>query len=313
MPRHGDAAVYRGTARVPQIPAWQFPTNNRVSEKGQAVMNMESSVVRRKAWFLLGLMVCVTLALTTVPRYSLAQGDEKPAAAADEAKKTETAPMESFLSWVVRCSGFIGVVILLLSIYFVSTVGRLFWEMRMEIALPPEMVLQCESLLEQRDFKGIYNLVKEDDSFFSRLLSTGISELPNGLAEAREAMDRVGEAITAEMEKKISMLAVLGTLGPMIGLLGTLKGMIASFGVIARSDVQLKASEVANGISEALLLTFEGVALSVPAIYFFALFRNRVIFIASSVMLTADQFLRHFSHAGRAKASTAAPAAKPMK
>jgi len=276
-------------------------------------MNMESSVVRRKAWFLLGLMVCVTLALTTVPRYSLAQGEEKAAAPADEVKKPETVPMESFLSWVVRCSGFIGVVILLLSIYFVSTVGRLFWEMRMEIASPPEMVLQCESLLEQRDFKGIYNLVKEDDSFFSRLMSTGISELPNGLAEAREAMDRVGEAITAEMEKKISMLAVLGTLGPMIGLLGTLKGMIASFGVIARSDVQLKASEVANGISEALLLTFEGVALSVPAIYFFALFRNRVIFIASSVMLTADQFLRHFSHAGRAKASTAAPAPRATK
>jgi biopolymer transport protein ExbB len=173
------------------------------------------------------------------------------------------------------------------------------------------MVMQCENLLEQRDFKGIYGLVREDDSFFSRALSTGISELPSGLPEAREAMERVGEAITAEMEKKISMLAVLGTLGPMIGLLGTLKGMIASFGIIARSGAELKPNEVAGGISEALLLTFEGVALSVPAIYFFALFRNRVIYIATSVMLSADQFLRHFSHAGRAKASTAAPGGAP--
>ena len=275
-------------------------------------MNIESRAVRKKAWCLLGLMVCATLALTTVPRHSLAQDEGKAAAAAGEEKKAE-APKQSFLGWVIQCSGFIGLVILLLSIYFVSTVGRMFWEMRMEVASPPEMVLQCESLLEQRDFKGIYNLVKEDDSFFSRLLSTGISELPNGLAEARDAMDRVGEAITAEMEKKISMLAVLGTLGPMIGLLGTLKGMIAAFGEIARSDQQIKASAVANAISEALLITFEGVALSVPAIYFFALFRNRVIFIASSVMLTGDQFLRHFSHAGRTKASTAAPAAKPTK
>jgi biopolymer transport protein ExbB len=262
-------------------------------------------------------MLCVALAVTTAPRRLAAQeGEEKAAAAApaaaggEEKKEVQT---ESFLIWVVRCSGIIGLVILLLSIYFVSTVARLFWEMRIETAAPPEVVLQCENLLEQRDFKGIYNLVKEDDSFFGRLLTTGITELPNGLAEAREAMDRVGEAITAEMEKKISMLAVLGTLGPMIGLLGTLKGMIASFSVIARSDVQLKASEVAGGISEALLLTFEGVALSVPAIYFFALFRNRIVYIATSVMLTGDQFLRHFSHAGRAKASTAAPAAKPTK
>ena len=118
--------------------------------------------------------------------------------------------------------------------------------------------------------------MKDDTSFFGRLLSTGIAELPNGLAEARDAMERVGESVTVEMEKKISMLAVLGTLGPMIGLLGTLKGMIASFSVIALSDTQLKASQVAGGISEALLLTFEGVALSVPAIYFYAVFRNRV-------------------------------------
>jgi biopolymer transport protein ExbB len=100
----------------------------------------------------------------------------------------------------------------------------------------------------------------------------------------------------------------------MIGLLGTLKGMISSFSAIAMMGVEMNASKVANSISEALLLTFEGVALSVPAIFFFALFRNRVIFIATNVMLTADQFLRHFSHAGRAKASTAAPvAAKPLK
>jgi biopolymer transport protein ExbB len=280
-------------------------------------MNMESRIVSRKTWFLLGLMLCAALSVTLVPRRSAAQiggaGGGKPADAAAPAageEKDEAPQQQSFLVWILKSSGIIGAGILLLSIYFVSTVGRLFWEMRIEVAAPPQLVQQCENLLEQRDFKGIYTLVREDDSFFGRLLTTGITELPNGLAEAREAMERVGEALTAEMEKKISMLAVIGTLGPMIGLLGTLMGMISSFSVIAMSDVQLKASQVAGGISQALVLTFEGVALSVPAIYFFALFRNRVVYIATSVMLSGDQFLRHFSHAGRAKASAAAPAAK---
>jgi biopolymer transport protein ExbB len=180
--------------------------------------------------------------------------------------------------------------------------------MRLEVAAPPQLVSQCEGLLEHRDFKGIYMLVKEDDSFFGRLLTTGIADLPNGLAEARDAMERVSESITAEMEKKISMLAVLGTLGPMIGLLGTLKGMIGSFSVIGRSAGSgIDPSAVANRLSESLLITFEGVALAVPAIYFYALFRNRVIHISTSVTLSADQFLRHFSHAGRAKASAAVP------
>ena len=53
--------------------------------------------------------------------------------------------------------------------------------------------------------------------------------------------------LTAEMEKKISMLAVLGTLGPMIGLLGTLKGMIASFSVIAMSATQIEGQPRSPG------------------------------------------------------------------
>jgi biopolymer transport protein ExbB len=195
-----------------------------------------------------------------------------------------------------------------LSIYFVATVSRLFLEMRPIIAMPPEIIARCEALLDQRDFKSIFGVVKEDNSFFSTALATGIGELPNGLAEAREAMEKVGESVTTEMEKKISMLAVLGTLGPMIGLLGTLMGMISSFGAIARGGDSLDPTLVAKGISQALVITFEGVFLSVPAIYFYALFRNRVSTISVTTMVRADQFLRHFAHAARGKGAGSGPA-----
>lgn len=218
---------------------------------------------------------------------------------------------KSRLWWFIESSGFIGLVILILSIYFVNTVIQLFLQMRQKVAAPPELTDELNELLAKREFKEIYAVVKDDKTFFSRVLSTGIAELPNGLAEARDAMERVGEAVTVDMEKRISMLAVLGTLGPMIGLLGTLKGMIASFAVIALSDTQLKASQVAGGISEALLLTFEGVALSVPAIYFFAVFRNRVSTISVDTMLQADEFLRHFAHAARSKQTAQAVPTKP--
>ena len=118
-----------------------------------------------------------------------------------------------------------------------------------------------------------------------------MAALSAGVNEARESMDRMGEAITVEMEKRISMLAVIGTLGPLIGLLGTLKGMIGSFSVIATGET-MKASEVAHGISEALILTFEGVFLSVPAIYFFAVFKNRVSSLSVQTMNSADEFIR---------------------
>ena len=137
--------------------------------------------------------------------------------------------------------------ILCLSVYFVATCARLFMELRPETAMPPEILSRCEAMLEQRDFKGIFNVVKEDDSYFSRVLVTGITELPNGLSEARESMERVADMLTAEMDKKISMLAVLGQLGPMIGLVGTLKGMITAFSAIAVEGAQFKAARSGQG------------------------------------------------------------------
>ncbi len=224
--------------------------------------------------------------------------EKAPEKAADKAA-TRQVPHENFLVWVVRVSGLIGVVILGLSFYFVATVVRLFLELRLENVVPPGLVSQYNELLEQRDYRGIFTVAKEDGSPLGDVLATGIRELPNGLSEARETMERAADAETVSMERKISMLAVLGTLGPMIGLLGTLKGMIASFSVIAMSDVQMKASEVAGGISEALLLTFEGVALSVPAIYFFALFRNRVAHLSVQLLLTADELITELSRSSR--------------
>lgn len=273
------------------------------------MINAGRGLRRRMAWFLLavvaasvwssGLLAPMSHAQEKAPAVAPAAADAQPAPA--DAGSESAKPKTSWLMWFLQSSGVIGAFILVLSIYFVATVCRQFSELRLPVAVPPEIIGQCQELLQQKDFKGIFSVVKEDDSFFSRLLTAGISELPNGLAEARDVMERLSESIQVEMEKRISILAVLGTLGPMIGLLGTLLGMMSSFSVIAMSDVQMKASEVARGISQALLLTFEGVLLSVPAIYFFSLFRNRVLVISTTTSFEADQFLRHFAHAARAK------------
>lgn len=283
---------------------------------------MKLRFVRSAGWIWLSLLA---LYCTPVLSPSFVVAQDEPAAATEEATQPAPAPQPAeqaaeapettnMLEWIIHTSGWIGLVLLILSIYFVATVVRMFLELRSTVTLPLEVVEECENLLKSRDVQGVYKVVKGDDSFFSNVLSAGMTELQHGLGEAREAIDRVSDAEIVEMEKKISMLAVLGTLGPMIGLLGTLKGMIGAFSVIAMSDTQMKASEVAGNISEALVLTFEGVALSVPAIYFFALFRNRIASLSTEATLFADEFLRRINTVMRGKsppAAGAAPAAAP--
>jgi biopolymer transport protein ExbB len=265
----------------------------------------------------------MTLALA---RPSLAQEGSAPAANEGTAPAAETAPaadgggepaattkkdQPSVLMWLIETSGWIGLVLLILSFYFVATVVKMFIELRPEVTLPESIVQECENQLKTRDLPAVYKTVKGDSSFFSAVVAAGLAELQHGLPEARDAIERVGDAQVVEMEKKISMLAVIGTLGPMIGLLGTLKGMISSFSVIAISGTQMDAGEVAKGISEALVLTFEGVGLSVPAIYFFALFRNRISSLSTEAILFADEFIRRVNATMRGKPGPAPVSTAP--
>jgi len=58
-----------------------------------------------------------------------------------------------------------------------------------------------------------------------------------------------------------------------------------------------------------LLLTFEGVALSIPAIYFYSFFRNRVTVISAETLLAADELIRRIVQSSKRPAAAAAPVA----
>ncbi len=217
------------------------------------------------------------------------------------AEVKETPKQSSFLIWIIQVSGLIGGFIFFLSVYFGTVTIRSFLDLRQSEASPKEIVDECNALIAAKNPRGLVDFLQGDSSYFSQVLLAGILQLRNGFDEARDKLERESEVLTKRMEKSISILAVLGTLGPMIGLLGTLKGMISSFSVIAMSGVALDSAKVAEGISEALVLTFEGVALSVPSIFFYSLFRNRISMISLETTSLAEDKLREVARLLRMK------------
>ncbi len=200
-----------------------------------------------------------------------------------DAADTTAAPgaKKSVLRWAIEASGPIGLFLLCLSVYFTALVIKLFMELRVSEAVPTALVEKLETAIKDRKFQEAYDACRDNDSFLARLVRTGVANLPNGRAEAKEAMNATQDEVVTAMEARISYLAIIGTLGPMIGLVGTIAGMIASFQEIATAaGAQPKPEKVAEGISTALFITLEGVSLSVPAIFFFALFRNRIALMA---------------------------------
>ncbi len=222
-------------------------------------------------------------------------------ALAQEAPEPEPVNDVNFLYWLAKVSGFIGLFIFLVSIYFVTVVIQNLLVLRIPVAAPPEVISACQAAIENKNVNQLMETVSQDDSYFSQILFAGLSDLGYGLDEARDKLERTAEALNAKMESNISILAVLGTLGPMIGLLGTLQGMIKAFSQIAISGVSLNAAKVAEAISEALVLTFEGVLLSIPAIYLYSYFRNKIATISIETTTLADDQLRSASTLMRRK------------
>lgn len=205
------------------------------------------------------------------------------------------APTESFLQWMIRASGPIGLVILVMSFYLVTLIAWMAFECRKSIAVPADLVRDLTGQLAAKQYTEAFARLSGDESFLARVLSAGVRKLPSGLANAQRSMEMANDDVTMALEHRTTYLATVGTLGPMIGLIGTVYGMILSFQVMATAGASPQASQLAGGISTALFATLEGIAISIPAIYFHALFRNRIARLSLEVALASETLLEQFA------------------
>ncbi len=199
---------------------------------------------------------------------------------------------ETFFQWMVRASGPLGLLMLGISFYLTALVVWMFLEYRMARAIPEKLTGDIADLIRMKRFNDIPTRISGDESFLGNVLKAGLRKLSSGgMAGAQASMSAANEAETMQMEHRTTYLATVGTLGPMIGLLGTVYGMILSFRVMATAGANPQASQLASGISTALFATLEGIAVSIPAIFFYAFFRNRISRISLEVEIASTEIL----------------------
>lgn len=96
-----------------------------------------------------------------------------------------------------------------------------------------------------------------------------------GVAAAEKAAANSGAVELAFLERGLIVLASVSTIAPILGFLGTVTGMIRAFEGIARAG-EVKPTVVASGISEALITTATGLAISFPVLIMYNYFTNRI-------------------------------------
>jgi len=204
-----------------------------------------------------------------MPDIALAQEED---AAADGATEPES---ESKLVFYYKALGLRYVIIfLLLSVVLVALLVMCFMQIRRAVLMPKGLSQAFETHLEHKEYQQAYELAKADDSYLGHVLAAGMAKMPAGYGAAVEAMQAEEGEQAMKLDHKVSYVSLIGALSPMFGLLGTVDGMVEAFMVIAKSATAPKPSELAVGISQALITTLIGLWLAIPAIACFGLFKN---------------------------------------
>jgi len=99
----------------------------------------------------------------------------------------------------------------------------------------------------------------------ARLVKVAILNRDQGRERVREALEDAGSAEVPRLEAKLSLLATIAQLAPLIGLLGTMLGFIQTFGQMQEAGLNAHVGQLSGGIWQALVCAAAGLAVSIPA------------------------------------------------
>jgi len=101
----------------------------------------------------------------------------------------------------------------------------------------------------------------------------------------------------AKLLRRIEWLNLIGNVSPMVGLFGTVYGMIKLFNAIVLAGGQPQTIQLAEGISVALVTTFWGLSIAIPALAIHGVFQNRIEELVNDAVSRAESVMPHIRRA----------------
>jgi biopolymer transport protein ExbB len=198
--------------------------------------------------------------------------------------------------WQVLTSG--GPVMIplgVLSIIAVALVIVYLFTMRRGAVVTRQYMATAQALLRKRDYLGLLAISNRHREAVARIMQRTldfVTQHPEAtFAEAREIAETEGTRQAAALNQRITYLADIGTIAPMLGLFGTVLGMIKSFSVVASDIVASRPIMLAEGVSEALVTTAAGLVIGIPAMAAYSFFRGRVQSLIAELEAASTQLV----------------------
>ncbi len=135
------------------------------------------------------------------------------------------------------------------------------------------------------------DLSKQTDSPLGRMIAKGFSRLGRPLPDIQAAIENEGKLEVANLEKRVSLVATVASLGPMLGFLGTVTGMITAFQDMAHAGNNIDIQLLATGIYQAMVTTVGGLIVGIIAYFLYNLLVTRINKVVFDLEVRANEFM----------------------
>jgi biopolymer transport protein ExbB len=191
--------------------------------------------------------------------------------------------------WMMYPMALMSVITVVLILMFLMTIRR-------NAIVSDRFMNHLETLIRKRDYLGLVALSHRRNECMARIAEKTlafVSANPGAPFESVKDVAQVEGSHQANLLiSRISYLADIGAIAPMVGLLGTVFGMIDAFlGISSGQVAGVREMGLADGVSKALIATAGGLAISIPALTFYSIFRGRVQKLVSELEAAATHFI----------------------
>ena len=116
--------------------------------------------------------------------------------------------------------------------------------------------------------KGDLNAAKEhcnsSNNPIARMIEKGLSRVGKPMKDIAISIENIGKLEISKLERRLSMLATISGVAPMLGFLGTVLGMVKVFQNMSKEKT-FEIASLSGGIMEAMITTVGGLIVGIVA------------------------------------------------
>jgi len=161
--------------------------------------------------------------------------------------------------------------------------------LRREKILPKQLLGEVINVYRNKKVTPEIVNTLESNSPLGAVLAAALRNVDAPREVMKESIEEAGRGVAHVLERFLTTLGTIASLPPLMGLFGTVVGMIEILG--SQNAAGANPAQLAHGISVALYNTGFRLAIAMPALGFYRLFRALVDSVIIDMELQAGKFV----------------------